>query len=433
MNLSHDPDTGYFADGLTDEIIRNFSIIDGLAVRSRTSSFVIAAKARSVREIGTELAVDYVLEGSVLRSGGKLRVNVELIRVRDDFPIWTSKFEKQVQDVIAIQDEISLAVVNNLRLTLGRGRRRYETSPEAYDLYLHGLAFGQNVKGLNDDRAITAFEQAIAKNPSFAPAYAGLAAARAYRSGLFVRDAGDELPKMRAAAEKAIELDPLFAEAQDALGMANARDGKWRDSEMNFRRAIELEPNASEARQHFALYLLWPLGRTAEAIKQLRLAEKADPLSPEIHAFLGYVLPSAGRYDEAVFHCQKLPLDFPLRSAYLGRALLLQGRTAEGLRILETAYQKGVTRGSEVRAFLGLAYARTGRRAEAEDIADTTNPFNQAVIFGGLGDRERAIEAMERSAAAGPFRVGRQLNWPELASIRDDPRIELLRKRVGLP
>ena len=433
VNLSHDPDSNYFADGLTDEIIRNLSIIDGLAVRSRTSSFAVGAKARSVREIGRELAVDYVLEGSVLPSGGKLRVDVQFIRVRDDFPIWSSKFERQVNDVIAIQDEISLAIVNDLRLTLGRGRRRYETSPEAYDFYLHGLAFRQNVKGLNDDRAITAFEHAIGKDPSFAPAYAGLAAARAYRSGLFVRDSGDEVPKMRAAAEKAIEMDPLLAEAQDALGMANARNGKWSNSEMNFLRAIELEPNDSEAREHFALYLLWPLGRTAEAIKQLRLAEKADPLSPEIHAFLGYVLPSAGLYDEAAVHCEELPLDFPFRSAYLGRVRLLQGRTTEALRILEVAYQKGVTRGSEVRAFLGLAYARTGRRAEAEEIAGATNPFNQAVIFAGLGDKELAIEAMERSTAAGPFRVGRQLNWPELASIKDDPRIKLLRQQVGLP
>jgi Flp pilus assembly protein TadD len=148
---------------------------------------------------------------------------------------------------------------------------------------------------------------------------------------------------------------------------------------------------------------------------------------------LAYVLPSAGRYDEAAAHGEKIEADAPFRGAYFGRARFLQGRTAEAIQILETAFNRGVTPGSEVRAFLGYAYARTGRRDEAEKMAIGTNPFNQAVIFAGLGDKERALEAMERSTAAGPFRVGRQLTWPELALIRGDPRMKALRKKVGLP
>lgn len=433
VNLSQNPETGYFADGLTDEIIRNLSVIDGLAVRSRTSSFALKGKAQSAREIGREMAADYILEGSVLPAGEQLRIDVQFVRVRDDFPIWAYRFDKRITDVFEIQDEISRAIVNNLRLKLGRGRRRYEINSEAYDLYLHGRALSQNCVGQNDDRAISAFQQAIAKDPSFAPAYAALSAAYAYRSGLFSRDPTNELPKMQTAAKRALELDPLLAEAHDALGTAYAREAKWQESEVSFRRAIELDPNSSEVRDHFALYLLWPLGRTAEAIRQLYLAEEADPLSSRIQAMLGYVLPSAGEYEKAASHCEKVSPDFPLRSDYLGRARLLQGRTAEATQILEAAFQKGVPPGSEVRAFLGLAYARTGRRAEAEKLADTTNAFNQAVIFLGLGDKERAIEAMERSTAAGPVRVGRQLCWPELASIRDEPRMRLLRQQLGLP
>jgi tetratricopeptide (TPR) repeat protein len=354
-----------------------------------------------------------------------LRINVQLIRVRDDFPVWSGEFEKELTDVFAIQDEISRGIVNGLRLKLGRGRRRYETSTEAYDLYLRARALG--------DRGIEVFEQAIAKDPSFAPAYAGLAAAHAYRSGLFSRDPADEVPKMQAAAEKAIQLDPMLAEAHDALGMAYARDAQWEQSERSFRRAIELDPNRSETYHHFAVFLLWPLDRTEEALKELRLAEKADPLSSRIHQALCYVLPSAGRYDEAAVHGEKLPADSPARGAYLGRARFLQGRTSEAIQILETAFNRGVTPGSEVRAFLGYAYARTGRREEAEKMAIGTNPFNQAVIFAGLGDKERALEAMEGSAAAGPFRVGRQLTWPELALIRGEPRMKALRKKVDLP
>jgi tetratricopeptide (TPR) repeat protein len=238
---------------------------------------------------------------------------------------------------------------------------------------------------------------------------------------------------MRLAADKAIQLDPMLAEAHDALAISYARDARWEQSERSFLRAIELDHNRSETYAHYAVFLLWPVDRTEQALKQLRLAQKTDPLSNEVFRSLCYVLPSAGRFDEAAANCEKLPVDFQFRSAYLGRARIWQGRTAEGIQILETAFNRGVSAGSEVRAFLGYAYARTGRREEAEKMAIGTNPFNQAVIFAALGDKERALEAMERSDEAGPFRVGRQFTWPELAIIRDDPRMKALRKRLGLP
>src|SRR6516164_4355622 len=150
-DTSHDPANSYFADGLTDELIRNLSIIDGLAVRSRTSSFGIG-RPRSIRDAGKQLQADYILEGSVLRAGQQLRIDVQLVRVRDDFPIWSGRFDRELTDVFAIQDEISVGIVNNLRLKLGRGRRRYETSVEAYDLYLRARAL---VEGHRSRRATT--------------------------------------------------------------------------------------------------------------------------------------------------------------------------------------------------------------------------------------------------------------------------------------
>ena len=286
-NLGHDPASDYFADGLTDELIRNLSIIDGLAVRSRTSSFALKGKPRNIHEAGKQLEADYILEGSVLRAGEKLRINAQLVRVRDDFPLWSGRFDRELTDVFAIQDEISRGIVNNLRLKLGRGRRRYETSVEAYDLYLRARALPIQ-RGLSGyDQSIGPFEEAIAKDPSFAPAYAGLAAAHAVRSGQFRFDLADELTKMRAAAEKAIQLDPLLAEAHDALGMAYARDAQWEQSEKSFRRAIELDPSRSMSYAHFAMFLLLPLGRIEEALQQMRVAEKADPLSPDVHANSG--------------------------------------------------------------------------------------------------------------------------------------------------
>ena len=239
-NTSRDPANEYFADGLTGELIRNLSIIDGLAVRSQTSSFALKGKTLNIREAGQQLRAEYILEGSVLRAGQQLRINVQLIRVRDDFAIWSGQFEKELTDVFAIQNDIAVGVVNNLRLKVGRGRRRYETSVEAYDLYLHARA--QPQRGRPDAQAIVGlYRQVIAKDASFAPAYAGLAAAYAAISFQGFGDhADDELIQMRRAAEKAIALDPLLSEAHQALGMIYARHGQWAQSEKSFRRAIEL-------------------------------------------------------------------------------------------------------------------------------------------------------------------------------------------------
>ena len=181
-NVSQDPANDYFADGLTDEIIRNLSIIDGLAVRSQTSSFAFKGKPQNIRDAGKQLDADYILEGSVLRSGQQLRINAQLVRVRDDFPLWSGRYDEELTDVFAIQDEISRGIVNSLRLKLGRGRRRYETSVEAYDLYLRARALA-SADGRDAQAIVGLYQQVIAKDASFAPAYAGLAAAYAARSG----------------------------------------------------------------------------------------------------------------------------------------------------------------------------------------------------------------------------------------------------------
>ena len=275
VNLSQDASNDYFADGLTGEIIRNLSIIEGLAVRSQTSSFAFKGKQQNVREAGRQLSADYILEGTVLRSSQQLRITAQLVRVRDDFPMWSGRYDRELTDVFVIQDEISRGIVNSLRLKLGRGRRRYETSTEAYDLYLRASAMEleQGVMGI--DKSVGPFEQVIAKDPSFAPAYARLAWAYAWRSGRPMFDAAEEMTKMRLAAEKAIQLDPLSAEAYEALGILYSRQAQWERAEKSFRHALELEPNRSLTRDHFAMYLLLPLGRIDDAVQQGRLAETA--------------------------------------------------------------------------------------------------------------------------------------------------------------
>jgi serine/threonine-protein kinase len=426
INLDRNPGHDYYADGLTGELIRNLSIIDGLAVRSQTSSFAFKGKPQNAHDVGKQLDAEYILEGSVLLSGRQLRINAQLVRVRDDFPLWAGKYDRELTDVFAIQDEISRGIVNELRLKLGHGRRRYETSVEAYDLYLRARAL-QIQHG--DTESIGPLEQAIAKDPSFAPAYAALATAYASRSGEFRRDIPDEVRKLRAAVEQAIRLDPLLAEAHGALGMLYARDARWVESEKSFRRAIELDRGSSAAHAEYAAFLLRPLGRVEEALDQLRMAEKNDPLSTQIQSNLGWVLISAGRYDEAAGYCNKLPADHPDRNMCLGRALLGRGRTEEAIRTF-IKRDDGADR-----AYLGYAYARSGRRQEAEELANdlSRRPLQQAVVFAGLGDKERTLEALDRMAVVGPVRMGWILSLPELALLRGDARSKALRKRVGLP
>ena len=432
-NVTEDPSSDYFADGLTSEIIRNLSIIDGLAVRSQTSSFALKGKPRNIREAGQQLGAQYVVEGSVLRDGSRLRITTFLIRVRDDTPLWSDRFDRESTDVLGVQDEISRGIVNSLRLKLGRGRRRYETSVEAYDSYLRARALESKGQFAWAKESVAPFLSAIATDPSFAPAYAGLA--MAYTIRLSMVNTPEDRARMRATAETAIRLDPLLAEAHEAMGMAHARSAEWPQAEAAFRRAIELDSSRSMSRVHYALNVIFPLGRTAEAVRQLRAAEQADPLSPEVRFNLAYLLTAAGRYDEAFLHCEKLSPEHTFKSQCLGRARLGQGRIAEAVEIFAAAVNRGVAAGDPAEGWLGLAYGRAGRREEAERLAAAVsdNPFHHMLIFAGMGDKERTLESLDRMAELGPVRVGRALELPEMALLRRDPRLKALRRRVGLP
>jgi tetratricopeptide (TPR) repeat protein len=362
-----------------------------------------------------------------------LRIDTRLVRTRDDVPIWSSKFEREWTEVLAIQDEISRGIVNSLRLKLGGGRRRYETSGEAYDLYLRARASGAN-RFPGDDEVVGLFEKAIAKDSSLAPAYAGLAEAYAWKS--FARtgdpDREEKLQKMQAAAEEAIQLDPLLAEAHSALGTAFADRGQWEQAEQSFRRAIEIDPNSSAAHDHFSRFYYWPLGRIKEAVREARAAERNDPLSPWAHAELGTVLLTAGGYDEAAHQCQNLPADYEMGMVCLGRARFGQGRPAEAIQVLSSVTQWG---------YLAYVYAKSGRQAEAEKLMaespilhpDRSGAQQFALAFAGFGDRDHTMERLERFARGGPVRLGFTLNSPEFAFLSGDLRLKTLRKKVGLP
>jgi TolB-like protein len=429
-NLSPDQANDDFADGLTSEIIHNLSLIEGMAVRSQTSSFALKARTGAaggpdIHEVGRRLQVDYVLEGTVLRSGEHLRIDTQLVRVRDDFALWSGRYDRQLVDIFAIQDEISSGIVNSLRLKLGQGRRRYETSTEAYDLYLRARAklAMPLTTGMRD--SVEPFEQAIAKDPSFAPAYAGLASALAAMSGFDISDRQNDLEKMRDTAAKAIQLDPLLAEAHDALAIVQARDAEWAESEQSFRRSIELDPNSARSHSDLAGNLLFPLGRLKEASEQVRIALKLDPLSDGIQAGAAMVLQAAGLYQEAAMHCQP-------QSGCTAACLVGEGKVDQAIQILEPIF-KGKEKASGAQG-LGAAYARAGRRSDAESVAELVpRPLGKATVFAALGDKERTIGALEQATALGPVRVGRWLARRDSEFLRNDSRVQALRHNVGLP
>jgi TolB-like protein/Tfp pilus assembly protein PilF len=435
-NLTRDPANDYFADGLTDELITNLSLIEGLTVRSAASSLTLKGKHSSAREAGAQLQADYILEGAALRSGQKLRVNVRLVRVRDDSPLWSQTYDREVTDVFAIQDEISRHIVNNLRLKLGNGRRRYEASVDAYDLYLRArsLAIQRGPVGLA--QSIELLEKAIAGDPSFAPAYAVLAEAYSFRSSLSnTKRHEDDLAKMRSAAEKALELDPLLASAHSAMAVSLTRQGQWNQAERSFRRAIELDHNRSETYGNYAITLLVPLGRIDQALQELALEQDLDPLSPEPHGNLAFVLCSAGRYKEVLGHCARMAAENPLRKQFMARARMAEGNFSEAIRLLGNGSEAGNRFPPASFGWLGYAYARSGHRDEAISLAQSDGrPANQqALIYAGLGDKDRTLEALDRMAPEGPQRVGQYLTYPELSLVRGDPRVKAIRQKVGLP
>jgi TolB-like protein/Flp pilus assembly protein TadD/predicted Ser/Thr protein kinase len=430
-NLSPDPNSEYFVDGLTDEIIRNLSVIDGLDVRSRTSSFMFKGKARDIRDIARQLRATYVMEGSVLRSDGRLRINAQLVRAADDVPLWSKSFDRESKDVFTVQDEISRAIVNELRLTLGRGQRRYQTNLEAYDLYLKARAHGSPVDPKEAKIAADLFQRVIDSDPSFAPAYAGLADAWAAMSinrlGVPAKEA---FSIMEPAALKALELDPLLAEAHAAKGLVFARARNWKEAEAAFHRALDLNRTLSSVHSNFVMSTLWPQGKVDASLRQLEAALSADPLSVDVQRLMAYVLVSAGQYDQSIaFGRRALAVnpEHPHTRQVLARALFQKGARADAIRRLEQM-------GPGTHNFLGHFYGITGRRAEAEKLAAQHQDFpaRVALIYAGLGDADRTFDALDRMNAEGHPLVGIYLTYPEFAFLGRDPRLRAFRLQLGL-
>ena len=443
-NLNRDPASDYFADGLTDEIIRNLSVIDGLTVPSRTSSFALKGRGLNAVESARQLGADYLVEGSVLRAGDQLRVNVALVTARDGSRTWSDRFDRKLTDVFAIQDEISRGIVNTLRLRLNPGRRRYEANLEAYDLYLRGRQIMASFPTLGRPiapAAVEYFEKAIEKDPNYAIAYAGMAdayVAMERNMGAGTVWGPTLLPRAKAAAERAVELDPMLSEAQSAMASIRAREYAWQDADRGFRRAIELNPNNALAHLERGAILVVQ-GRFDEGLDEVRRALALDPLSPYVTTEVGGALLLAVRYAESADQLRKASALDPSRNRpnnVLGRALYLQGKTAEAL----TTFHESIKRGAILAGleWMACAEVRAGRREEAlvllqEQLSRHLRTRLVAGTYACLGDEEHALESLEQSLAENEPGLAELLQAPELASMRTNPRFTVLRRKLNLP
>ena len=410
-NLSQDPEQEYFAEGMTDELITSLAKIHSLRVISRNSVMIYKGKHESVPQIGRELNVDAVIEGTVMRSGNRVRIRAQLIEARTDRHLWAQAYEGDVRDVLKLQEQVAQAIATEIKGKLAPEEQLHLTSPKVvnpdaheadlhgfYELHKHGAAGTVLPAGNEIEKAIKFFQQALATDPSDALAYAGLAAAY-YDQSTFFRAPLEVMPKAKAAAIKAIELDDSLAEAHASLGYVKLSfDWDWPGAEREFRRALELNPNLASGHAGYAHYLL-TLGRSEEAIQELRELHNVDPLFPQSHVGLPYTLWNLRLYEEAVEAAKK---EDDQRVIALSR--IEQGRQNEAVAAADRAMK--VARNPVILAQLAYVYARAGMKDKARTILNGIEAqvkqhyvcgFNVACVYAGLDEKENAYAWLERA------------------------------------
>ncbi|MET0399661.1 MAG: tetratricopeptide repeat protein [Longimicrobiaceae bacterium] len=441
----------YFTDGLADEIIGALSRVDGVRVVARTSAFAFKGRAIGTREVGEQLGVAHVLEGSVREAGDRLRVSVRLVRARDGVPVWSERFDRRMGDVLAVQDEISRAVVRELRDELVAGTRvpqatRPTVDPEAYDLYLQGrFAWFQRTPGALR-RALDSFGAAAARDPAYALAYVGTAdvynVLGAFDYGLLPPDSA--YPRARAAAERALELDPALGEAHTALANALFNyDWSWDAAGREFRRAVELSPGYAAAHHWYSLYLL-AAGRPQESLTSVRRARELDPLSPVMATAMARHLYYTRRYDRSIAeYRQVLATDPGFVTARLGLGVALDQVGEHDAAVAEYQHALRTLGGPQpvLVALLGHARGAAGDREGALEALHLLDEMSRtryvpaeyrALVHLGMGENESALRRLEeayrnRSGAMVYLNVE-----PMLDPLRADPRFQELAARVGL-
>ena len=447
-DLSPASDQEYFSDGLTEELITALSRVEGIRVAARTSSFQFKGRQMDVREVGRRLDVGSVLEGSVRRSGSRVRISAQLVSARDGYQLWADSYDREVADVFAVQEEIARAIISALQVRLGARssetlRARPTDDPEAHDLYLKGRFAWNQRTGAGLQAAVRYLEQAVTRDSTFAPAWAALA--DAYVLVVPYAGAAREATwaKARTAAGKALVLDGTLGEAHTALAYGTMiYDWDWPAAEAGFRRAITVDPGYPTAHQWYANFL-WGRGRLDEALREMQLAHRLDPLSLVIASELGATYYLQRRLGEAEAQLnQTLALDpnFPHGLYLLGQVYLQQHRYREAIDAMRRALDLGGFQ-EDLSGALTYAYAMSGDSiAAARNTADlekrwssgTSGPFALALAYAGQGKLTRAFEYLDRAVAVRDVFMPEDFFDPLLDPLRADPRFAGIERRMGI-
>ena len=448
-SLSADASQDYFADGMTDELITDLGQISALRVISRTSVMGYKGTRKSLPQIGRELNVDAIIEGTVLRSGNQVRITAQLIEAPADKHLWAKSYEGDLRDTLTLQNQVAGAIAQEVRINLtpqeeAALKNAKSVNPEAYESYLKGRYFWNKRTGEGLQKAIEHFNEAIAKDPQYARAYAGLADSYALlgNADFDVMSPREAYPKAKAAATKALELDDSLGEAHTSLAFClGLFEWNWDAAEKEYLRAIALNPGYATARQWHALQLS-ALGRFDEAISEMRKAESLDPLSLIISADVADVLFAAHRYDEAIEQSRKaieMDPNFAIAHYELGQALAQKKMYSPAIAELQKA--KELSGGDTTCvAVLAYAYAASGKPGEAirllNELKSRPNhrvsyAAHEALIYAGLDDKDQALALLEKAYEEHFDALA--LRSPAFDPLRSDRRFRDLMGRIGLP
>jgi TolB-like protein/Tfp pilus assembly protein PilF len=450
QNLSGDPSQDYIADGMTEELIGRLSGIHGLRVISRTSTMRLKNTQLSVPEIARMLAVEAIVEGSLVQEGHQIRVHAQLIRAATDEHIWAGEYQREYQSILEVQEEVARNIVEQIQLNLtpedrARLASKPPVDPQAYEGYLRGrYYFNQRTEDALH-KSIASFQQAIARDPAYAPAYSGLAEAYAmlgFRGGFPSKDA---LLDAKKAALKAIELDDTLAEPHASLAfIAETYEWDWPAAERQYKQALELNPGYAQADNWYGGYLTYT-GRFHEGVAEAIHARELDPLSLPLNNALAGRLLAAGRYDEALRQVQTtLELDQHFAPAHqtLGWVYLHGGKQGDAIREFQNALELAGTADTDIQLDLGFAYAVSGRPDEARRILANLQQLYQrgivpaaslATLHGALGESNEAFVWLEKAYQERDPQLTYLKAGRRFEPLREDPRFRQLLRRVGLP
>ena len=450
QNRSGDPNAEYLSDGLAESLIYRLTQLPNLKVSPTSSVIRYKGKDADVASIAKDLAVDAVMTGRLAQIDDKLTISVELVDVRNSKLLWGAQYDRTMSDLLATQREIAAEIVSKLQLKLtGDGEKAltkgYTNNNDAYQLYLKGrFHFAKRTKP-DVERSVEYFKRAVELDPNFALAYAAIADSYNGMTAYPYMAPKLAVPLAKAAASRALEIDPTLAEAHTALANSLACfDWNWKDAEREFKRAIELNPDDAGAHWRYGMFYLMPVGRLDEAVAEGKRSLELEPLDLNHGANLSGLYFYARRYDEALEHARQvhsLDANFIVGRWALSQVSIQKGMYAEVIELNEKALQTDPTNPVFLR-FAGIAYAKAGRRNDAEKVLDRFREmaktqyvmsYHLALIYSALGDNDKALAELENAFTEHDYLLPRIKVEPFLDPLRDEPRYKALLKRMNLP